>query len=225
MRCAFLIVVPLTAVLALSACATDEYGNPRPMTDTEKGILIGAATGAVLGNVATKHRSRGALIGAIGGGLAGGAVGAYMDNQKRDLEKVLAPERKSGAITIDKLPGDVLKIVMTEQTAFEVDSAHIKSGFNSTMDKLANVLVRYGKTELTIVGHTDNTGTTKHNQVLSESRARAVVRYLEEHRVAAVRLSAVGKGESEPRASNSTAEGRRLNRRVEIFVQPVVEQR
>lgn len=218
-------VIPLALAIGLSACATDQYGNPRPLTDTEAGVLIGAAGGALLGNVTTDHRTRGALIGAIGGALAGGVVGTYMDKQKQDLERVLAPERQSGAITIEKLPNNVLRIVMTEQTSFSIDSAEIKPGFDSTLDKLANVLVRYGKTALTIVGYTDNTGSVAHNQVLSEERARAVVRYLEGRRVAPVRLTAIGKGESEPRASNATAEGRRLNRRVEIYVEPVVAQR
>src|SRR3989304_3488060 len=80
-----------------TGCATDEYGNRRPMTDTEKGAIIGAASGAVVGALAKKdNRSKGALIGAVGGGIAGAAVGTYMDSQKKDLEKVLASEVKAG---------------------------------------------------------------------------------------------------------------------------------
>jgi outer membrane protein OmpA-like peptidoglycan-associated protein len=219
-------VVALCVALSigLAGCATDEFGNPRPLTDAEKGVLIGSAAGAVLGNVGSNHhRGRNAIIGAIGGGIAGGMVGNYMDNQKRDLEKVLASERQSGAIEIDKLPQNVLRITMTNQTAFEIDSARIKSGFYPAMDKIANVLVRYGKTQLTVVGYTDNTGSAKHNQALSESRAEAVQRYLAERGVVPQRLSAMGKGESEPRASNASATGRQLNRRAEILVEPVVE--
>src|SRR3972149_4176801 len=76
--------------------------------------------------------------------------GNYMDNQKQDLEKVLAPERNAGTIQVEKLNGDILRVTMTDQTAFDFDSAKIKPTFNSTMDKVANVVNRYGKTYLTV---------------------------------------------------------------------------
>ena len=218
------ITLGMVAVFGLSACATDEFGNTRPLTDAEKGALIGAASGAVLGGVVSKkkNRTKGVLLGAVGGGIAGGAVGTYMDNQKKDLEKALAPERNAGAIQIEKLPQNVLRVTMTEQTAFDVDSAEIKSRFYSSMDKIATVLVRYGKTELTIVGHTDSTGSAQHNQSLSERRAQAVESYFRQQGVISQRLESQGQGERTPRASNATAEGRQLNRRVEIYIEPIV---
>ena len=218
------ITLGMVAVFGLSACATDEFGNTRPLSDAEKGALIGAASGAVLGGVVSKkkNRTKGVLLGAVGGGIAGGAVGTYMDNQKKDLEKALAPERNAGAIQIEKLPQNVLRVTMTEQTAFDVDSAEIKSRFYSSMDKIATVLVRYGKTELTIVGHTDSTGSAQHNQSLSERRAQAVETYFRQQGVVPQRLESQGQGERTPRASNATAEGRQLNRRVEIYIEPIV---
>jgi outer membrane protein OmpA-like peptidoglycan-associated protein len=194
-----------------------------PLTDSEKGALIGAAGGAVLGAVAySGNRSKGALLGVIGGGLAGSAVGAYMDNQRRDLQKFLAPEISSGQARVERLANDVLRITMTNQTAFDTNSATIKPGFDSTMDKVAEVLVRYGKTTLTVAGHTDNVGSAQYNQKLSERRALAVAQYLEGRKVAPERLSTVGKGESVPIQPNTTEAGRQANRRVEIYVQPVV---
>ena len=220
-----LTIFTLIAVFAAvtTGCATDEYGNPRPMTDAEKGAIIGAASGAVVGALANKdNRSKGALIGAVGGGIAGGAVGTYMDSQKKDLEKVLAPEVQAGAIDIQKVNQNNLLITMTSQTAFDIDSTTIKPGFYTTMDKIANVLIRYGKTHLTIVGHTDNVGTNQYNQTLSEHRARAVNDYLRNKGVLVQRLVFLGRGETAPRADNATEEGRRLNRRVEIIVEPIV---
>lgn len=218
------ITLSLIAMLGLGACATDEFGNSRPYTDAEKGVFIGAASGALLGGVVAKkkNRAQGVLIGAVGGGLAGGAVGTYMDSQKKDLEKALAPERNAGAIQVEKLPGHTLRVTMTDQTAFAVDSAEIQPRFHSTMDKISTVLNRYGKTELTIVGHTDSTGTTQHNQALSERRAQAVETYFSQRGVVSQRLESQGLGESAPRASNATVEGRQLNRRVEIFIEPIV---
>lgn len=217
----YTIVCLLTAV-GVAACATDEYGRKRPLSDAERGAIIGAASGAVIGGLASKNKKKGILIGAVGGGIAGTAVGAYMDKQKQDLEKVLAPERGTGSIQVEKLAGDILRVTMTEQTAFEIDSAQIKPGFHSTMDKIGGVVNRYGKTHLTIVGHTDSTGSTQHNQGLSQRRAQAVQNYFAQQGVIPERMAAEGKGEAAPRASNNTAEGRRLNRRVEVYIEPIV---
>jgi len=211
----------LAAALAIAGCAKDEYGNTRPMTDTQKGALIGAAAGAVIG-LTTKDKKKGVLIGAVGGGLAGAAVGHYMDRQKQDLEKVLRPEIDSGLVTVTALPNDQLQITMTSSTAFAVDSATIEPGFHSTLDKIAQVLVRYGKTHLAVIGHTDSTGSDAYNQTLSERRAGSVKDYLIGQSVIAQRVDAFGQGESQPRATNATAEGRQLNRRVEIVVTPIV---
>jgi len=214
----------LIGALLIGGCATDEYGRERPLTDAEKGAIIGAVAGAAIGAAATsgEDRSRGVVLGAIGGGLAGGAVGTYMDNQKKDFEKVLAPEVAAGAILIEKMPEHQLLIRMTGETAFDVDSDVIKASYKPTLDKMAKVLNKYGKTELLIVGHTDSTGTDAYNQALSERRAAAVERDLLSRKVIPERLSSYGKGESQPRATNATEEGRRLNRRVEIIIVPVV---
>ena len=113
---------------------------------------------------------------------------------------------------------------MTAQTAFDVDSAAIKGGFHSSMDKIAEIINKYGKTTLDVVGHTDNTGSDQHNQALSERRAQAVAQYFLTKNIHQERLRIEGAGESQPRASNETEQGRTQNRRVEIVIEPVVEQ-
>jgi outer membrane protein OmpA-like peptidoglycan-associated protein len=214
--------ISLLLVAALAGCAADQpMGN---MGHRETGALIGAVGGAVIGAVAyDKNRTKGAVVGAVGGALAGGAVGRYMDDQKRDLEKNLGAEIKTGQARIDKLPNDVVRITMTSQTAFDTNSANIKPGFNSTMDKVADVVVRYGKTTLTVVGHTDDVGADAYNQSLSERRALSVAQYLESKRVDSMRLATAGKGETQPRSSNNTESGRTENRRVEIYLEPVTQ--
>ena len=215
----------LVVSVALSGCAGEGGGTGRrPLTDMETGALIGAVGGAVVGAVAYhQNRTKGAVIGAVGGGLAGGAVGAYMDSQKRDLEKNLSREIQSGQARVEKLPNDVVRITITSQTAFDTDSVNIKPGFHSTLDKLADVVVRYGKTTLTIVGHTDNVGSDQYNQKLSERRALSVAQYFESRHVSPLRLATLGKGEGAPVASNNSESGRQANRRVEIYVEPVVQ--
>jgi outer membrane protein OmpA-like peptidoglycan-associated protein len=146
-----------------------------------------------------------------------------MDDQKRDLEKNLAQEIKTGQVRVQKLANDVVRITMTNQTAFETNSVDIKPGFHSTMDKVADVVVRYGKTTLTVVGHTDDVGSNAYNQTLSERRAHSVAQYLESRHVNSMRLALSGKGETQPVESNATETGRQANRRVEIYVEPVTE--
>ena len=208
--------------IALGGCASSGSADgTRSMNNTEKGAVIGALGGAAIGAVVGKKKGKAALIGAVGGGLAGAAVGNYMDRQKQDLEKSLKAERDSGAANVVKLPGDVIKITMTSQTAFDSASSTIKPGFAPTMDKLANVVTQYGKTTVTVVGHTDSDGSTDYNQQLSQRRAQAVIEYFESKNVNPQRLAALGRGETEPIADNKTDAGRRANRRVELLVEPV----
>ena len=212
------ISMAVVAVLGLAACENI------PQSYMNQGVAIGAVSGAVVGATAySRNRSRGAIIGAIGGGLAGGAVGSYMDNQKRDLEKNLAQEIQAGQARVQKLSDQVVLVTMTSQTAFDTDSSSIKPGFHSTLNKLADVVVRYGKTTLTVVGHTDNVGSNEYNQKLSERRAHAVAQYLESQRVNGMRLATAGRGELDPVQPNATAAGRQANRRVEIYVEAVVQ--
>lgn len=213
------VIACLVGAVSLAGCASNGGG----MSNAQKGALMGAAGGALVGLLA-KDKKKGALIGAVGGGLAGAAVGNYMDQQKQDLEKTLKEERESGAIDIEKLEGDVLRVRMTSQTAFAVGSSDIQPGFQTTMDKIAKVVTEYGKTELQVIGHTDATGSSSSNQTLSEKRAGSVSNYLKTQGVIDDRLTSAGQGESAPIASNDTESGRSANRRVEIFVIPIVEE-
>ena len=204
----------------LTSCATDEYGNKRELSDAEKGAMIGAAVG-VLAGLTTKDKKKKAALYGVVGGLAGGGIGYYMDSQKKDFEKQLKDQISAGAITIQKLPNDVLMVTMTAQTAFDIDSTNIKSGFNPSMDKIATIVNKYGKTFISVVGHTDSTGSTTYNQGLSERRAQSVHDYLRQKNVIPQRLAYYGMGENNPRADNSTKQGRTLNRRVELVIEPV----
>ena len=212
------ILVSLLAAGCASGCDTLNRSH------TETGAVLGAGAGAILGGVAySSNRTKGVLVGAVGGALAGGAVGAYMDSQKKDLEKNLSSEIRARQARVEALPNHVVRVTMTGDTGFNTNSTEIKPGFYSTLDKIADVVVRYGKTSLTVAGHTDDVGSAQYNQQLSERRARSVAQYMESKRVNPVRLVLVGKGETMPIASNANEGGRAENRRVEIYVEPVVE--
>ncbi|MBV5310528.1 OmpA family protein [Chromatium okenii] len=220
------IVMLTTVAVVLSGCATTGTSGGSGMSDTGQGAVmgtvIGAAAGALIGSKSA-NAGRGALIGAIGGALAGTAVGAYMEKQRQDFEKVLADEIASGMIRVQKLPNDELLVGMTGETTFEVDSDRIKPGFYSTMDKIAAIVNKYGKTALAIAGHTDSTGSATYNQTLSERRAGSVEQYLSRAGVASGRLTSAGFGKDQPIASNASESGRRLNRRVDITIVPITD--
>ncbi|MHB1083737.1 MAG: OmpA family protein [Thiobacillus sp.] len=219
-----LIAIPLTAIFLLSACATNDLGDSRDLSKTQTGAIIGTVSGAALGAIINhKNRGKGALIGAIGGGLAGTGVGYYMDKQARDLQLQLQPEIQRGEISVEKRAIDnALLVSMTSSTGFDTNSTALKPGYTTTLNKISRVLNQYGKTTVTIIGHTDSVGSHADNQVLSENRAQSVLNYFASQNVNPLRLESYGRGETEPRADNSTEAGRQLNRRVELWILPVV---
>ncbi len=214
----------LLASLFAAGCATNDLGDRRDLSKTEKGAIIGTASGAVLGAVINhRNRGKGALIGAVGGGLTGAGVGYYMDQQAKDLEKQLQSQIQRGEITVEKRARDnALLVSMTANTGFDSGLAVLKPGYLPTLDKIAQVLNQYGKTTVSVIGHTDSIGTHEYNQALSEQRAQAVMDHFAARNVNPLRLESYGKGKAEPRADNSTEAGRALNRRVELWVLPVV---
>jgi outer membrane protein OmpA-like peptidoglycan-associated protein len=214
------LAVSATAAVLVVGCAADGSG----LTETGAGAAIGTATGAAAGAIIGSfgaNAGRGALIGAVGGAIAGGMVGAYMQEQRRDFEKALASEIASGMVSIEQLPNNELVVRMTGATSFEIDSDRIQPGFYSTMDKISAIVRKYGKTELLVAGHTDNTGSAEHNQLLSERRANAVASYMLSDGVLPERISARGYGKNQPIASNESESGRSLNRRVDITIIPI----
>jgi outer membrane protein OmpA-like peptidoglycan-associated protein len=220
----FPVTTALAASLLLSACATNDLSDSRSLSKTETGALIGAASGAALGAiVGDKNRGKGAIIGAVGGGLAGGAVGYYMDQQAKDLQRQLQPEIQRGEITVEKRASDsALLVSMTSSTGFDNLSTVLKPGYLTTLNKISQVLNQYGKTTVTVIGHTDSLGSHADNQLLSEKRAQAVMDHFASQKVNPLRLQSYGRGETEPRADNATDAGRALNRRVELVIVPVV---
>ncbi len=194
--------------------------------NTKKGAGIGALTGAVAGAVIGYQNDhsggalRGALIGGAAGGAVGAGVGAYMDKQQTEFEQQLQKEREQHQIEIERQQNEILRLTMDSEVSFDFNSAKLKPSFYSPLDKIADVLTRYPKTQIVVAGHTDSVGSEKYNLDLSNRRAIAVADYLVKKGVAAPRLGTEGRGELEPIATNDSAEGRAKNRRVEIYVVP-----
>jgi outer membrane protein OmpA-like peptidoglycan-associated protein len=101
---------------------------------------------------------------------------------------------------------------------FDVNSPALKKNFTSQLDTLVGLLKRKLTTQVSIIGHTDNTGREAYNMRLSTSRAEAVGVYLIDHGIDPTRITFSGKGSTEPIGDNTFEEGRQKNRRVEIIL-------
>jgi outer membrane protein OmpA-like peptidoglycan-associated protein len=206
------------ATVMTTGCLSEDDPNRR----AKIGAVTGAIAGAVIGNNVGSGDDSNKVIGAIIGGLAGGAVGHYMDKQARELKAALEDELRAEYVTIERIDKDTIKLSLSSEASFDVDRSTVKSAFKPALQRVAAVMNKYNKTIVHAIGHTDSTGSDSHNQALSERRADAVSSYLRGQGVAGDRLYASGRGESEPRASNATVSGRKLNRRVELFINAVV---
>jgi len=190
----------------VAACAS--------LSREEKGAAIGAAaggaTGAVIGNQ-TGSTTRGAIIGAAVGGAAGAIIGHQMDQQAKELQQNIP-----GA-TVARI-GEGIAVTFASGLLYDFDSDVVRAEAAQNLRNLSASLVKYPNTDLLIVGHTDAVGTSEYNQALSQRRATAAANYLASQGVNAARLRAVGRGETEPIATNDTEAGRQANRRVEIAI-------
>ena len=211
------LVIGAASLLALSACTDPAFGPGGERERTGQGAAIGAAAGAVLGNLTAGggDRSRNAVIGAAAGAIAGGLIGQQLDRQAAELRQDFG----NGEIDVINT-GSELVVRMPQDILFAVDSAQVNAGLQSDLRVLAQSLNRYPDTSVAVVGHTDNTGSASYNQGLSERRAQSVTTILIQSGVNPGRLFAIGAGEDQPLASNLTPEGRAQNRRVDITIAP-----
>ncbi len=217
-----MMIIATALGFVLTGCITADDPNKNTKQGAAAGAAIGAIAGAVIGH--QKDRSGGALRGALIGGAAGGALGAgvgyYMDKQQAEFNRVLAEERRSNQMEVERLQNENLKITMNSEISFDYNSAKLTHSFQSSLDKVADILTRYPRSSVKITGHTDSRGSAEYNQQLSVQRAQAVAYYLSDRGVDSRRIVAEGRGEMEPRSTNDTEAGRQLNRRVEMLIIP-----
>src|SRR4051794_37063839 len=207
-----LLATLLTVILAVPMFAqtTDDHAK------TKKGAAIGGTLGAVVGAVIGNNRGhhsakRGAVVGGVAGAAAGAIVGAMMDKQERELRQI-------PGVSVNRTADDELNVSVKNEVLFDFNSAALRSASRTSLREMADVFNRYPNTTISVQGYTDSIGTASYNERLSERRASSVSNYLEDLGLRSGRLRTIGYGESHPRASNSTASGRQLNRRVEIHI-------
>jgi outer membrane protein OmpA-like peptidoglycan-associated protein len=201
----FLLIVVVMAI-SLAGCKT--------MNKSQKGAVIGGASGGVVGGVVGRafgNTAMGAIVGATVGGVGGAVIGRQMDKQAEEIAKEMGD-----ADVIRE--GEAIVIKFKEQVLFAYDRSDLNANAKTSLDKLRTTLLKYPETNITVIGHTDSKGTNKYNQTLSESRATAVANYTSQNGIDNKRLTAIGKGETDPIATNDTDEGSASNRRVEFVI-------
>ncbi|HRN61196.1 MAG TPA: OmpA family protein [Luteimonas sp.] len=217
-------IAAVTTILAgslLASCAsyTGQTNAPDDPHRTRNNALIGAGIGAVAGLLsgsdATERRQR-AMVGAGVGGLAGGAIGAYQDRQEAELRR----QTQNTGIEVSR-DGDVIKLNLPDGVTFDFNRTELKPQFYPALNNVATTLREYNQTIVEVSGHTDNVGGEAVNQRISEQRAQNVANYLVGQGLQRERFEIAGFGYRHPIASNSTDQGRALNRRVEIRIVPL----
>jgi outer membrane protein OmpA-like peptidoglycan-associated protein len=204
------IVAGLCAALVLVGCN---------VSNTAKGTAIGAGGGAVVGAIIGKmagNTAIGAVIGGTVGATTGAIIGKKMDKAKKEAEAVKNAQVE--AVT-DANGLEAVKVTFDSGILFATNKADLNAASKSSLQQFAGVLKNNSACDVAIYGHTDNTGSDAVNNPLSVNRANSVSNYLKSLGVPAAQIKSVnGMGSTSPVADNSTAEGRKQNRRVEVYM-------
>ena len=204
----------MVALVLLPGCGT--------LSQTAKGTAIGsgsgAALGAIIGSIIAKD-AKGAAIGAAIGTAVGAGTGALIGNKMdKKAEELAALENAQVETITDKNGLAGIKVTFNSGILFPLNGIQLSDASRKELKEFAQKMSDLQDTDITIYGHTDNTGTAEVNERISRQRAEAVQSYLQSCGIASGRLSSQGLSYTDPVADNATAEGRAQNRRVEIYI-------
>lgn len=200
--------------LALAGCVNPNAYPDSPNARTTNGAIIGGMAGALLGAQSGDDRLGKAVVGGVIGAAVGGAIGASLDKQAAELRAI------NPNFSVTNM-GDYLVVNMPQDVLFATDSASLRPDLVADLGSVAQNLMTYPNSRIEVIGHTDDTGSAAYNADLSQRRASSVASVLLARGVPGNRLQAYGRGEDMPVASNATAQGRAMNRRVEIIIRPI----
>jgi outer membrane protein OmpA-like peptidoglycan-associated protein len=207
-------VVSIAIVLILSGCASMSEGNRT--RDTAIGAGVGASAGAIIGALA--GQGTGAAIGAAAGAGVGAIAGNVWSRKMEDQKKEMEQATTGTGVQVVKTADNRLKLDIPSDISFDTGHAEIKSNFRPVLDSFATSLMNNPDTQVTIIGHTDSSGSDAINNPLSLNRAGSTRDYLVSRGIVSNRMIIDGRGSREPVVANDTAAHRAMNRRVEIIV-------
>ncbi len=163
----------------------------------------------------SKSAAVGSAIGAIVGAGAGAIIGDKMDKK---AEQLAAIEGATVETVTDANNLTSVKVTFDSGILFDTNKSALSESAKKSLKDFASKMTDMPDTDITIWGHTDNTGSAAVNERLSLERANAVKSYLNSLGIANSRMESAGKSYNEPVASNDTKEGRAQNRRVEVYI-------
>lgn len=200
----------LLCVLTVLGCETKQ--GTGTLVGTGGGAVLGAIIGKIAGNTAV-----GAAIGGVVGAGTGAIIGRHMD-KVAEQAKAQVENAKVEQVT-DKNGLSAVKVTFDSGILFATNKSDLNATSKNELAKFSNVLKQNTDCYVDIYGHTDSTGNDGINIPLSNSRAQSVATYLRQCGISDAQMKNVeGYGSSQPVADNSTASGRQLNRRVEIYL-------
>lgn len=212
MRKSFISVLAVT--LAAAGCADMSATQRGTATGAGVGAGIGGILGAATGGGGGGRTAVGAAIGAGIGAVVGNVWSTRMENQKRAMEQAT----QGTGIQVTQTSDNRLKLQIPSDISFDTGRADIRPNFRSVLDRFASTLNDNPAAVVTIIGHTDNTGTDAINNPLSMERAARTRDYLTARGISPGRFHIDGRGSHEPLVANDSDANRARNRRVEIFV-------
>ena len=138
-----------------------------------------------------------------------------INEQKKELEAIEGAQVET---VTDANDLQAIKVTFDNGILFATNSSQLSASSRDALTKFATSLKNSPETDITIYGHTDNTGTRAVNERISKERADAVANFLVGNGIARNRITTEGLAFDQPVADNSTAEGRAKNRRVEVYI-------
>ena len=185
--------------------------------NTQKGAAIGAGGGAVLGGI-IGHIAGNTAVGAAIGGAVGAGAGAIIGNRMDKAKKKAAQVQGAKVETVKDTNGlDAVKVSFDAGILFATGKADLNASSQTSISEIAKVLKENSDMDIAIIGHTDSTGSDAVNDPLSKKRAQSVQSSLKQQGVNNIKR-VEGQGSKNPVADNATEDGRKLNRRVEVYM-------
>ena len=210
--------VPVRAALCAFAAGAVLLTGCANMSERQKGTATGAGIGAVAGAVLSSATGGRAGTGAVVGGALGAVVGNVWSKRMEDRRVAMEQATRGTGVEVSRTPDNQLKLNIPNEVSFDTNSYAIKPAMRGVLDPFANSLRDDPATRVSIIGHTDSTGSDAINNPLSVERAQSVRDYLAARGVSPTRIQTDGRGSREPIADNGSDAGRAKNRRVEIYL-------